>query len=114
MLSEAEEIAAEYDREIDTDSDNGDPQRLIPEYARENTVDHIVMGVHGRAEEDRSLVGQVAETVFFRCRVARIVMPVSSKRLRKPISRHVGNLFEFSFLFEEVVRAFDDVQFFLT
>jgi hypothetical protein len=25
LLSEAEEIAAEYDREIDTDSDTGDP-----------------------------------------------------------------------------------------
>jgi len=66
LLSEAEEIATEYDQEINTDSDIGDPQRLIPEFARENAVDHIVMGVHGRAEEDRSLVGQVAETVFFR------------------------------------------------
>ncbi|WP_425604917.1 universal stress protein [Halobellus marinus] len=66
MLSAAEETAAEYDRGIDTDSAFGDPQRLIPDYARENAVDHIVMGVHGRAEEDRSLVGRVAETVFFR------------------------------------------------
>jgi nucleotide-binding universal stress UspA family protein len=66
LLSEAEGIAAEYDRGIDIDSNIGDPQRLIPDYARENTVDHIVMGVHGRAEEDRSLVGRVAETVFFR------------------------------------------------
>lgn len=70
LLSEAEEIATEYDRAIDTDSDIGDPQRLIPEYARENAVDHIVMGVHGRAEEDRSLVGRVAETVFFRSPVS--------------------------------------------
>jgi len=66
LLSKAEEIAAEYDRGIDTESDIGDPQRLIPDYARENAVDHIVMGVHGRADEDRSLVGRVAETVFFR------------------------------------------------
>lgn len=66
LLSEAEGIAAEYDREIDTDSDIGDPQRLIPDYARENAIDHIVMGVHGRPEADRSLVGRVAEIVFFR------------------------------------------------
>ncbi|MFC7114687.1 universal stress protein [Natronoarchaeum sp. GCM10025703] len=70
LLSKADEIAAEYDREIDTESAIGDPQRLIPEYARENAVDHIVMGVHGRAEEDRSLVGQVAETVVFRSPVS--------------------------------------------
>lgn len=70
LLSEAEEIASEYDKEIITGSDTGDPQRLIPEYARENNVDHIVMGVHGRAEEERSFVGQVAETVFFRSPVS--------------------------------------------
>ena len=70
LLSEADEIARDYNREIDTDSDIGDPQRLIPDYARENAVDHIVMGVHGRAEEDRSLVGRVAETVVFRSPVS--------------------------------------------
>ena len=70
LLSEATEIAGEQDREIDTDSDIGDPQHLIPEYAREKDVDHIVMGVHGRPEEDRSLVGRVAEIVFFRSPVS--------------------------------------------
>jgi nucleotide-binding universal stress UspA family protein len=70
LLSEAEEIASEYDREITTDSEIGDPQRLIPDYARENDIDHIVMGVHGRDEEERSFVGQVAETVFFRAPVS--------------------------------------------
>jgi nucleotide-binding universal stress UspA family protein len=70
LLSEADEIARDYNREIDTDSDIGDPQRLIPDYARENAVDHIVMGLHGRAEEDRSLVGRVAETVVFRSPVS--------------------------------------------
>lgn len=66
LLSEAERIASEYEREIVTDSDLGDPRRLIPEYAGDNDVDHIVLGVHGRAEEERALVGQVAETVVFR------------------------------------------------
>jgi nucleotide-binding universal stress UspA family protein len=70
LLSEAEEIASEYDREITTDTEVGDPTRLIPEYARENDIDHIVMGVHGRDEEERSFVGQVAETVFFRAPVS--------------------------------------------
>ncbi|MEF8777485.1 MAG: universal stress protein [Natronomonas sp.] len=70
LLSEAEEIASEYDRKITTDSEIGDPQRLIPEYTRENNIDHIVMGVHGRDEKELSFVGQVAETVFFRAPVS--------------------------------------------
>lgn len=69
LLSEAEKRAAGHDREITTDSEIGDPQRLIPEYAREEDVDHIVMGVHGRDDEERSLVGRVAESVVFRAPV---------------------------------------------
>lgn len=70
VLSEAEAIAAERDRPIATDSEIGDPQRIIPEYADEAAVDHVVLGVHGREDEDRSLVGRVAETVVFRAPVS--------------------------------------------
>lgn len=70
LLSEAEGIAADYDREITTDSEIGDPQRIIPDYAREEGIDHVVLGVHGRDEEERSLVGRVAETVVFRSPVS--------------------------------------------
>jgi nucleotide-binding universal stress UspA family protein len=69
LLSEAEEIAAEYDREITTESEIGDPQRLIPEYAREQDIDHIVLGVHGREDTERQLVGRVAEKVIYRAPV---------------------------------------------
>lgn len=74
LFSEAEEIASELEQEITTDSDMGDPRRLIPEYARENDVDHIVIGEHGREETERSVVGQVAETVFFRAPVSVTVI----------------------------------------
>lgn len=70
LLSEAEAIAADYDREIRTDSEIGDPQRHIPEYARENDIDHVVMGVHGREDEGQSLVGRVAEKVVYRSPVS--------------------------------------------
>ncbi|MEF8813404.1 MAG: universal stress protein [Halovenus sp.] len=66
LFSEAEEIAAEHDREITTESEIGDPQRIIPEYAKEEEVDHVVLGVHGREEAERTLFGRVAETVVFR------------------------------------------------
>lgn len=66
LLAEAEAVADEYDREIQTETEVGDPTRLIPEFARDRSVDHVVIGVHGRDEEGRPLVGQVAETVVFR------------------------------------------------
>ena len=69
VLSEAEEVAAEFDREIRTESDVGDPQRIIPDYAEDHDVDHVVLGVHGREDEDRALFGRVAESVVFRAPV---------------------------------------------
>jgi nucleotide-binding universal stress UspA family protein len=69
VLDDAEAIAAESDREVTTESEIGDPQRLVPDYAREEDIDHIVMGVHGREDAERSMVGRVAETVVFRAPV---------------------------------------------
>ncbi len=74
LLSETEEIAAEFDRELTTESEIGDPRRIIPEYAREEDINHIVVGVHGREDESRSLFGQVAETVVFRSPVSVTVV----------------------------------------
>jgi len=72
LLDEAREIAAEHDREIATDSEVGDPQRVIVDYATEEDVDHLVIGAHGRADEARSLFGSVAEMV-----VRRATVPVT-------------------------------------
>lgn len=69
LFDEAQSIAAEYDREVETESDIGDPERLIPEYAEEEAVDHIVMGAHGRESPDRSLFGRVVQTVVVRASV---------------------------------------------
>lgn len=74
LFSEAEEIAAEYDRELITEAEIGDLQRIIPDYAEEEDVDHVVIGVHGREEEERSLFGRVAETVVFRSPVSVTVV----------------------------------------
>jgi nucleotide-binding universal stress UspA family protein len=66
MFDRAREMASEYDTEITTESDIGDPERIIPDYTREEDVDHVVLGVHGREEENRSIFGRVAESVVFR------------------------------------------------
>ncbi len=63
LLASAEELADEYDREIDTAVSFGKPHQSIVEYATDNSVDQIVMGSHGRSGLDRILLGSVAETV---------------------------------------------------
>jgi nucleotide-binding universal stress UspA family protein len=62
-------VAAEHDRVVTTDSDIGEPARLVLEYADEADVDHIVLGAHGREWTDRALFGSEAETVVRRARV---------------------------------------------
>ncbi len=69
LFERAREVAAEYDREISTASDIGDPKRIIVEYADEEGVDHIVLGAHGRTEERRPVFGSVAEIVARRASV---------------------------------------------
>lgn len=72
VLAEARALAADHDREIDTESDIGDPARVIVDYVDEEHVDHVVLGVHGRTDESRSLFGSVTETV-----ARRVSVPVT-------------------------------------
>lgn len=69
IFDDVAEVAAEYDRSVATESDIGDPKRLIVEYAVDEGVDHIVMGSHGRLDAERPLYGSVAETVVRRAPV---------------------------------------------
>ena len=75
LFEEVEAVADEYDREVRTESDIGDPARLIVEYATEEDVDHVVLGAHGRPDERRPLYGSVSETV-----VRRVSVPVTVVR----------------------------------
>lgn len=68
-LDEAEAIAADYDQSISRRSEIGDPERVIVDYAEEEPVDHIVLGAHGRQDEDRPVYGSVAQTVARRSTV---------------------------------------------
>lgn len=57
--------ASAADRNITTDTVNGNPAAAIVEYADEH-ADHIVMGSHGRDGLSRLIMGSVAETVVRR------------------------------------------------
>lgn len=74
-FEEADDLAAEYDAELETEIEVGRPSRTIVRYAEENDVDHIVMGSHGRSGVARVLLGSVAETV-----VRRSPVPVTVVR----------------------------------
>ncbi|MFA9517869.1 universal stress protein [Halopenitus sp. H-Gu1] len=69
LFEEAEELANDYDREVNTVSEIGDPKRLIVDFADEEDIDHIVMGAHGRAKEKRPVYGSITEIVARRAPV---------------------------------------------
>lgn len=69
VLEAATELAAARDVDIDTVTEVGRPARAIVEYAREHSVDAIVLGSHGRSGIDRALLGSVAETVARRAKL---------------------------------------------
>ncbi len=69
LSDEARELAAEYDREVSNTSEIGDPKRIIIDYDDEKGIDHIVLGAHGRTEEERPVFGSIAEIVSRRATV---------------------------------------------
>ncbi|MGM0605642.1 MAG: universal stress protein [Halobacteriota archaeon] len=74
LFEEARQLAADYDREITTESEIGDPKRVVVDYVDEEAIDHVVIGAHGRTS-DRPMYGSVAEVV-----VRRSAVPVTIVR----------------------------------
>ncbi|AZH25756.1 universal stress protein [Haloplanus aerogenes] len=75
ILDDASQLAADYDREVETVSEIGDPGRIVVDYATEEPIDHVVMGTHGRPDAERTLFGSVADVV-----VRRAPVPVTLVR----------------------------------
>ncbi|MDL5360593.1 universal stress protein [Halalkalicoccus sp. NIPERK01] len=63
LLEELRGEAERADGTVTTVIEHGDPSRVIVESARENEIDQIVIGSHGRSGVSRVLLGSVAETV---------------------------------------------------
>lgn len=64
VLERAREIAAEYDRELETEIGIGHPARSILD--RTGDFDTVVIGSHGGSVADRLFVGNIAEKVLRR------------------------------------------------
>ncbi len=66
ILDEARAIADEHDRDLTTAVAINEPARAIVDYVRDNDVDHVIVGSHGRADDSEIALGSVTEVVAFR------------------------------------------------
>lgn len=66
LVENARERAADHGITVTTEVVTGKASRAIVEYARENDIDHVVIGSHGRSGVSRVLLGSVAEKVVRR------------------------------------------------
>lgn len=64
VFERAREIAAEYDTEVDTEVQLGNPIRAI--INRADDYETVVIGSHGGSLSDTLVIGNVAEKVFRR------------------------------------------------
>lgn len=74
ILSTAEEIADEQNRDIETEHIDGTPADAIVEFAEDESSEHVVVGSTGRDGLARLLLGSVAETVIRRSPVSVTVV----------------------------------------
>ncbi|MEF8807206.1 universal stress protein [Natronomonas sp.] len=63
IIDDAERLASDHGREIETEVIEGNAAKTILRYAEENDIDHVVMGSTGRSGLSRVLLGSVAEAV---------------------------------------------------
>ncbi|MDZ7700826.1 MAG: universal stress protein [Halobacteriales archaeon] len=66
LFEEAREIATEFDSDIETITREGEPGREIIEYVNQNGIDQVIIGSHGRSEDEQFFLGSVTEMVVFR------------------------------------------------
>lgn len=74
ILEEAEAIAAERGREIETATTYGHAAKALVSYADNHDADHIVVGSRGRSGTKRLLLGSVAETIIRRATCPVVVV----------------------------------------
>lgn len=63
LLETARRRAEDVGIELETECVIGDISETIVDYAEDHSVDHVVLGSHGRTGASRILLGSIAETV---------------------------------------------------
>ncbi|WP_293029399.1 universal stress protein [Natronococcus sp.] len=81
LLEPARELAAEHDRDLDTEIRSGKPDDQIVECAEGEGYDVVVVGSHGREGISRVLLGSVAESVVRRSPTPVVVVRDPSKTI---------------------------------
>lgn len=81
VLEHAREIALEYQHEVETALEVGQPHHVILEYLDEHDIDHVVMGSHGESPVVRPFLGHVTEAVVRRASVSTTIIPESRPEL---------------------------------
>jgi len=74
---EAVQRLAPDDVAVETETVEGTPSTEIVRYTRDEPVDVVVMGTHGRGGIDRLLLGSVAERVVRKSAVPVVTVPVT-------------------------------------
>ena len=74
ICDRARERAADRGVEIETATEFGNPARVIRRVLEEESIDHVVMGSHGRSALGRLLLGSVSEAVLRRSPVPVTIM----------------------------------------
>lgn len=69
IFDDANELAADHDVTIETETAVGPPANAIVSFAEESDIDQIIMGSRGRSGFARFLLGSVAEKVARRAPV---------------------------------------------
>jgi nucleotide-binding universal stress UspA family protein len=75
-LEEVQRLAPD-DVAVEAETVEGTPSTEIVRYTRDQPVDVVVMGTHGRGGIDRLLLGSVAERVVRKSAVPVVTVPVS-------------------------------------
>ncbi len=74
IITEAAQLAADHDRDIETEIATGKPDHEIVELAETEPYETIVIGSHGREGISRILLGSVAENVVRRSPIPVVVV----------------------------------------
>lgn len=64
ILEKAEELSEEYDRDIETRIETGNPVKTILDFSKENNIDQIIIGSKGHTSTKTKFLGSVTNKLI--------------------------------------------------